>query len=253
MPQSGCGAGSVGLDRVSYMALIKSKSQVLMVHSLVRKLFGSRNDRTLKRYQKTVHKVNALAESVAALSDEDLRGRTDEFRSRVQAGETLASLLPEAFAVCRQASERVLGMRHFDVQLIGGMVLHDGRIAEMRTGEGKTLVATLSAYLNALSREGVHVITVNDYLARRDAAWMGRLYHALGLSVGVINSSGGQGVDAASYIYDPDFQPEGEGHARLRPVTRREAYAADLTYGTNNEFGFDYLRDNMAFRAEDRV
>jgi preprotein translocase subunit SecA len=224
-----------------------------MVHSLVRKLFGSRNDRTLKRYQKMVQKVNALTESTAALSDAELPAKTDEFRSRLEAGETLEGLLPEAFAICREASERVLGMRHFDVQLIGGMVLHGGRIAEMRTGEGKTLVATLSAYLNALSREGVHVITVNDYLARRDAAWMGRLYHALGLSIGVINSSGGQGVDASSYMYDPDFHPEGEGYARMRPVTRREAYAADITYGTNNEFGFDYLRDNMAFRAEDRV
>ncbi len=224
-----------------------------MVHSLVRKLFGSRNDRTVKRYQKMGQKVNALAGSMASLSDGELRAKTDEFRSRLEGGESLEGLLPESFAVCREASERVLGMRHFDVQLIGGMVLHDGRIAEMRTGEGKTLVATLSAYLNALSRKGVHVITVNDYLARRDAAWMGRLYHALGLSIGVINSSGGQGADASSYMYDPEFHAEGEGYARLRPVTRREAYAADITYGTNNEFGFDYLRDNMAFRAEDRV
>ena len=224
-----------------------------MVHSLVRKLFGSRNDRTVKRYQKMGQKVNAIAESMASLSDGELQAKTDEFRSRLEGGENLEGLLPESFAVCREASERVLGMRHFDVQLIGGMVLHDGRIAEMRTGEGKTLVATLSAYLNALSRKGVHVITVNDYLARRDAAWMGRLYHALGLSIGVINSSGGQGADASSYMYDPDFHAEGEGYARLRPVTRREAYAADITYGTNNEFGFDYLRDNMAFRAEDRV
>lgn len=152
----------------------------------------------------------------------------------------------------REAGRRVMGMRHFDVQLIGGMVLDSGRIAEMRTGEGKTLVATLAAYLNALSGKGVHVVTVNDYLARRDAAWMGRLYHALGLSVGVINSSGGAGPDSASYLYDPGFHAEG-GIAHLRPVTRREAYAADITYGTNNEFGFDYLRDNMAFRLEDRV
>ena len=154
----------------------------------------------------------------------------------------------------REAARRTLGMRHFDVQMVGGMVLHEGKIAEMRTGEGKTLVATLAAYLNALPAQGVHVVTVNDYLARRDAAWMGRIYHFLGLSVGVINSSGGMGPDQASYRYEPAFEPpEGQGYRHLRPVTRREAYAADITYGTNNEFGFDYLRDNMAFTAEQRV
>ena len=224
-----------------------------MVTNLVRKLFGSRNDRAIKRYQKVVRVINAQGEAIDRLSDSELASRTAELRGRMQGGESLENLLPEAFAVCRAMSERTLGMRHFDVQLIGGMVLNEGRIAEMRTGEGKTLVATLTGYLNALSGDGVHVVTVNDYLARRDAVWMGRLYHALGLSIGVINSSGGMGVDAASYLYDPDYHPEGEGHARLRPVTRREAYAADITYGTNNAFGFDYLRDNMAFRAEDRV
>jgi len=224
-----------------------------MVTGFVRKLFGSRNDRAIKRYQKVVRMVNALTDETERLSESELAARTGEFRSRVQDGAALESLLPEAFAVCRAMSQQVLGMRHFDVQLIGGMVLNGGRIAEMRTGEGKTLVATLTGYLNALSGDGVHVITVNDYLARRDAVWMGRLYHALGLSVGVINSSGGLGVDASSFIYDPDYHPEGEGFPRLRPATRREAYAADITYGTNNEFGFDYLRDNMAFRAEDRV
>jgi preprotein translocase subunit SecA len=224
-----------------------------MVNNLVRKLFGSRNDRAIKRYQKVVRMINALTDETERLSDKELAGRTPEFRARLEQGATLESLLPEAFAVCRAMSLPTLGMRHFDVQLIGGMVLNDGRIAEMRTGEGKTLVATLTAYLNALSGNGVHVITVNDYLARRDAVWMGRLYHALGLSVGVINSSGGLGVDSASFLYDPDYHPEGEGYPRLRPATRREAYAADITYGTNNEFGFDYLRDNMAFRAEDRV
>jgi preprotein translocase subunit SecA len=224
-----------------------------MVNNLVRKLFGSRNDRAIKRYQKVVRMINALTDGTERLSEAELAGKTGEFRSRLEQGATLESLLPDAFAVCRAMSQRTLGMRHFDVQLIGGMVLNDGRIAEMRTGEGKTLVATLTAYLNALSGDGVHVITVNDYLARRDAVWMGRLYHALGLSVGVINSSGGLGVDSASYLYDPDHHPEGEGYPRLRPATRREAYAADITYGTNNEFGFDYLRDNMAFRAEDRV
>ncbi|SFM49544.1 protein translocase subunit secA [Ectothiorhodospira mobilis] len=224
-----------------------------MVKSLVRKIFGSRNDRLVKRYGKVVEQVNAFEEEVRGLSDEALKGRMQTFRERLDRGETVDDLLPEVFAVVREAARRVMGMRHFDVQLIGGMVLHDGRIAEMRTGEGKTLVATLSACLNALPGRGVHIITVNDYLARRDAAWMGRLYHALGLSVGVINSSGGRGVDSASYVFDPEFPGSEEAPVHLRPVTRREAYAADITYGTNNEFGFDYLRDNMAFRPEDRV
>ncbi|WP_018873058.1 preprotein translocase subunit SecA [Thioalkalivibrio sp. ALJ16] len=224
-----------------------------MVKQLVQKIFGSRNDRILKRYTRAVERINALAESTEALAVDELRHKTQEFQRRLGEGEDLEKLLPEAFAVCRAMSARVLGLRHFDVQLIGGMVLNDGRIAEMRTGEGKTLVATLPTYLNALTGDGVHVVTVNDYLARRDAAWMGQLYHALGLSVGVVNSSGGLGVDSASFMFDPDYQaPEG-GFDRLRPVTRREAYAADITYGTNNEFGFDYLRDNMAFSADQRV
>ncbi|AHK78267.1 preprotein translocase subunit SecA [Ectothiorhodospira haloalkaliphila] len=224
-----------------------------MVTTLVRKIFGSRNDRLVKRYSKVVERVNEREEEVKALSDEALKAKTREFRDRLAKDEALEDLMPEAFAVVREAGRRFMEMRHFDVQLIGGMVLNDGRIAEMRTGEGKTLVATLSAYLNALPAKGVHVITVNDYLARRDAAWMGRLYHNLGLSVGVINASGGKGVDSASYLFDPDFPGDGEAPLHLRPVTRREAYAADITYGTNNEYGFDYLRDNMAFRAEDRV
>ncbi|MFP4162331.1 MAG: preprotein translocase subunit SecA, partial [Ectothiorhodospira sp.] len=224
-----------------------------MVKSLVRKIFGSRNDRLVKRYGKVVEQVNAFEEELKGVSDEALRARTQAMRDRLSRDGTLDDLLPEAFAVVREAGRRVMGMRHFDVQLIGGMVLHDGRIAEMRTGEGKTLVATLSACLNALPGRGVHVITVNDYLARRDAAWMGRLYHALGLSVGVINSSGGRGADNASYLFDPAFPGSDEAPVHLRPVTRKEAYAADITYGTNNEFGFDYLRDNMAFRPEDRV
>jgi preprotein translocase subunit SecA len=192
------------------------------------RLFGSRNDRFLRSCQQVVTQVNALESAMQALSDGELRAKTDEFRSRLAAGETLDQLLPEAFAVVREAGRRVLGMRHFDVQLIGGVVLHQGRIAEMRTGEGKTLVATLAAYLNALPGKGVHVITVNDYLARRDARWMGRLYQALGMTVGVVV----QGLD---------------------PETKRGAYAADITYGTNNEYGFDYLRDNMAFRSADKV
>ena len=226
-----------------------------MALKLFKKVFGSRNDRLVKRLAKTADSITALEDEVAALSDEALRARTDQFRERLSAGESPDDLLAEAFAVVREAGKRVLAMRHFDVQLIGGMVLHSGKIAEMRTGEGKTLVATLAAYLNALPQQGVHVVTVNDYLARRDAAWMGRIYHFLGLSVGVINSSGGMGPDSASYLYDPDYEPaEAPGSYRhLRPSTRRETYHADITYGTNNEFGFDYLRDNMAFTPEQRV
>ena len=199
-----------------------------MVTTLLRKVFGSRNDRILKRISKTVSKINAFEPELKALSDAQLRAKTDEFRARYQQGETLEQLLAEAFAVVREGSRRVLEMRHFDVQLIGGMVLHEGKIAEMRTGEGKTLVATLFAYLNALSGKGVHVVTVNDYLARRDAAWMGKRYDFLGLTTGVAVA--------------------GMNHAE-----KKAAYDADITYGTNNEFGFDYLRDNMAFRREDRV
>jgi preprotein translocase subunit SecA len=191
-------------------------------------LFGSRNQRLLNGYSKYVNRTNALEASFKALSDEQLRGKTAEFRKRLEAGESLDSLLPEAFAATREAARRVLGMRHFDVQLIGGMALHFGKIAEMRTGEGKTLVATLPAYLNALPGKGVHVVTVNDYLAQRDAEWMRPVYEFLGLTVGVIKS--GQSSEE-----------------------KRAAYAADITYGTNNEYGFDYLRDNLAFRLEDRV
>ncbi|MGB4333414.1 MAG: preprotein translocase subunit SecA [Chromatiaceae bacterium] len=226
-----------------------------MVTNLLKKVFGSRNDRLVKKMSKTVAEITALEPAVEKLSDEALRAKTAEFRDRLAQGAHLDTLMGEAFAVVREAGRRVLGMRHFDVQMIGGMVLNDGRIAEMRTGEGKTLVATLAAYLNALPAKGVHVVTVNDYLARRDAAWMGRIYTFLGLSVGVINSSGGLGPDAASYALDFDFEPTpgGPGYRYLRAVTRREAYAADITYGTNNEFGFDYLRDNMAFTPEQRV
>ncbi|MFH2135334.1 MAG: preprotein translocase subunit SecA [Pseudomonadota bacterium] len=198
-----------------------------MISNLLKSVFGSRNDRLLKQYKQNVARINALEPSIQALSDEALQAKTAEFKQRVEKGETLDALLPEAFAVVREGSRRVLQMRHFDVQLIGGMVLHYGKIAEMRTGEGKTLMATLPAYLNALSGKGVHVVTVNDYLASRDAEWMGRLYRFLGLSVGVILSNMDHGDKLA-------------------------AYSADITYGTNNEFGFDYLRDNMAARAEDR-
>jgi preprotein translocase subunit SecA len=198
-----------------------------MISKLLTSVFGSRNQRLIRHYQHSVARVNALEAQTAALSDAELAGRTGELRRRHQAGETLEQLLPEAFAVVREAARRTLGMRHFDVQLIGGMVLHDGKIAEMRTGEGKTLTATLAVYLNALAGKGVHVVTVNDYLASRDAEWMGRVYRFLGMSVGVILS-------------------------QQATEDKRAAYAADITYGTNNEFGFDYLRDNMEYRAEDR-
>ncbi|MFV0371811.1 MAG: preprotein translocase subunit SecA [Azonexus sp.] len=199
-----------------------------MISGLLKKVFGSRNERLIKQYSQTVKQINALEPQMQALDDAALRAKTDEFRSRHAAGESLDDLLPEAFAVVREASQRALGMRHFDVQLIGGMVLHYGKIAEMRTGEGKTLVATLPAYLNAISGNGVHVITVNDYLASRDAAWMGRLHRFLGLSVGVNLS-------------------------QMDHEAKQAAYAADITYGTNNEFGFDYLRDNMVYGKEQRV
>jgi len=198
-----------------------------MISKLLTQIFGSRNQRLIRHYQRSVGRINALEAQTCTLSDEELAARTGELRRRYQEGETLDQLLPEAFAVVREAAKRTLGMRHFDVQLIGGMVLHDGKIAEMRTGEGKTLTATLAVYLNALAGKGVHVVTVNDYLASRDAEWMGKVYRFLGMSVGVILSQ----------------QPT--EHKRI-------AYAADITYGTNNEFGFDYLRDNMEYRAEDR-
>lgn len=199
-----------------------------MLSTLFKKIFGSRNDRLVRQYAGTVKRINALEPSMQALSDAQLRAKTEEFKQRYQNGESLESLLPEAFAVVREGGSRALQMRHFDVQLIGGMVLNAGKIAEMRTGEGKTLVATLPAYLNALTGKGVHVVTVNDYLAKRDAEWMSKLYGFLGLTVG-INLS------------------------QMPHADKKKAYAADITYGTNNEFGFDYLRDNMVFTAEERV
>jgi preprotein translocase subunit SecA len=201
--------------------------------SIPTRLFGSRNERLLKQYSQAVESINALEPALAKLSDADLRGKTDELKKRYAGGATLDELLPEAFAVVREASKRTLRMRHFDVQLLGGMVLHNGKIAEMKTGEGKTLVATLPAYLNALTGKGVHIVTVNDYLASRDAAWMGKIFSFLGLSVGV-------------------NLPYHELELEERNATKRAAYAADITYGTNNEFGFDYLRDNMAMHVEER-
>ncbi len=199
-----------------------------MIQNILTRIFGSRNERLLKQYAHAVRQINALEPEIAALSDADLRAKTDAFRSRVANGETLDDVLPEAFAVVREASKRTLGMRHFDVQLLGGMALHNGKIAEMRTGEGKTLVSTLPGYLNALNGKGVHIVTVNDYLAQRDADWMGRIYRFLGLTVGVNLS-------------------------QMAHADKQAAYNADITYGTNNEFGFDYLRDNMVFQLTERV
>ena len=199
-----------------------------MATNILTKLFGSRNDRLLKTYRKTVERINGLEAQYEKLSDEELKGQTESFKQRIAGGETLEAVLPEAFAVVREASKRVMKMRHFDVQLVGGLALHQGKVAEMRTGEGKTLTATLPVYLNALTGKGVHVVTVNDYLASRDAQWMGRLYSFLGLSVGI----------------------------NLPQAPREEkqaAYQADITYGTNNEYGFDYLRDNMVYEVGDRV
>ncbi len=198
-----------------------------MLNRALTSLFGSRNDRVLRQLSKTVVRINALEPEFEKLSDEALRGKTAEFKKRIADGESLDKLLPEAFAVVREGAKRMLGMRHYDVQLIGGMVLHMGKIAEMRTGEGKTLVATAPVYLNALEGKGTHVVTVNDYLAKRDAAQMGKLYNFLGLTVGVV----WPGMDHADKF---------------------AAYAADITYGTNNEFGFDYLRDNMALSKDQR-
>src|SRR5690242_16100662 len=199
-----------------------------MLGQILAKVIGTQNEREIKRLRPLVVEISALEPQVKALTDEQLRQKTGEFKTRVAGGESLDHVLPEAFAVVREAGKRVLNMRHFDVQLIGGMVLHSGKIAEMKTGEGKTLVATLPAYLNALEGKGVHVVTVNDYLARRDSEWMGRLYRFLGMSVGVIQHD-------------------------LRDEQRQVAYGSDITYGTNNEFGFDYLRDNMKFELAHMV
>ena len=200
----------------------------MALFGFLKRFLGDNNDKEIRRLQQTVDKINALESQFQNFTDDKLSSSTEKFRERLQAGETLNDILPEAFAVCREASRRVLGMRHFDVQLMGGMCLHEGKIAEMKTGEGKTLVATLPVYLNALEGKGVHMVTVNDYLARRDSEWMGQLYNFLGLSVGLI-------------LHDMDF-PE-----------RKHAYSCDVTFGTNNEFGFDYLRDNMVVHEEQMV
>ena len=199
-----------------------------MVSGLIKKIIGSRNDRLLKQYRKTVNEINALESQFQGLTDQQLQAKTTELKERLAQGKTLDDVLPDAFALVREASKRTLKMRHFDVQMIGGMALHEGKIAEMRTGEGKTLTATLPVFLNALSGRGVHVITVNDYLAKRDADWMSRIYNFLGLSVGVNLS-------------------------HMSHEEKQQAYGSDITYGTNNEFGFDYLRDNMVHDVAQRV
>jgi len=196
------------------------------------------NERELSRLQPFVERINALEPEFEALSNDQLRRKTDEFKARLGGGESLDNLLPEAFAAVREAAKQTLGQRHFDVQLMGGIVLHQGKIAEMKTGEGKTLVATLPIYLNALTQKGAHVVTVNDYLAKRDCHWMGPIYHLLGLSAASIQHE-------ASFLFDPDHDSGDQAWRHLKPINRRQAYEADVTYGTNNEFGFDYLRDNM--------
>ncbi|MBI4341996.1 MAG: hypothetical protein HY599_01370, partial [Candidatus Omnitrophica bacterium] len=256
---------------------------------VLEKVIGTHHDRERKRLWPVVEQINRLELGIRQLTDDQLRAKTGEFRRRL--AEELAShtfltpadpewydrnhderlelrkqrrkiqqhaldaILPEAFAVVREAARRTVNMRHFDVQLLGGMILHEGKIAEMATGEGKTLVATLAAYLNALTGRGVHIVTVNDYLARRDARWMGPIYHALGLSVGVIQgvdpSERRPGEESLSFLYDPAVITANDRYTHLRPVSRREAYQTDIAYGQNNEFGFDYLRDNMRFRRED--
>src|SRR5437773_11270540 len=216
------------------------------------RLFGSANERTLRRLWPVVEEVNGLEESFRALPDEAFPEKTAGFRQRLagveaeDAAAALEELLPEAFAAVREASRRTIGLRHFDVQMVGGIVLHQGKISEMKTGEGKTLVATLPLYLNSLEGKGAHLVTVNDYLARRDVQWMGPIFHALGVSVASI-------IHEASFVFDPSHIVKDYRFQSLRPIGRRDAYLADITYGTNNEFGFDYLRDNMKFSLEEYV
>ena len=215
-----------------------------MLDFVLRKIFGSKHDRDIKRLRPRVQVISALEPDVGRLSEAELRQGADDVRARLRDGAEVDQVLSEVFALVREAGRRQVGMRHFDVQLMGGMVLHAGKISEMATGEGKTLVATLPAVLNGLTGRGVHIVTVNDYLARRDAVWMGPIYHLLGLSVSVIQHE-------ASFLYDPGYLAGDSRYASLRPCGRREAYLADITYGTNNEFGFDYLRDNMRFTPEE--
>jgi len=223
--------------------------------SILAKIFGDANEGYLKKLRPAIEKINSLEKTFGSFSDEQLKEKSAELKKQTEEGSVLLDILPEAFALVREASKRTLNQRHFDVQLIGGVVLHEGKIAEMKTGEGKTLAATLPVYLNALTGKGVHVVTVNDYLAKRDAVWMGQIYHLLGLSVGCI-------AHDTAFVYDPaankDKERDTVGSFKvvedyLRPVSRKEAYACDITYGTNNEFGFDYLRDNMVYDLKQQV
>jgi len=223
-----------------------------MLNALVKKIVGDPMDRTVRKYRPIVEKINALEPKMAGLSDGELRGKTDELRRRLEKGHSLDDVLPEAFAAVREASRRTIGLRPYDVQLVGGAVLHHGEVAEMKTGEGKTLVATLPLYLNALTGRGVHLVTPNDYLSKVGVQWMGPIYHVLGLSAGVIQSIGNN-PQMSSFLYDPEYQAEDDRYQNLRPVARSEVYRADVTYGTNNEFGFDYLRDNMVWDLDQRV
>ncbi|MBE0610451.1 MAG: preprotein translocase subunit SecA, partial [Dehalococcoidia bacterium] len=217
----------------------------------ISRILGDSNDRELKRLSTTVAEVNEYSDEFAKLSDEDLFAKTAELKARLADGEDLDDILPEAFAVARETAFRKVSERPYDVQLMGGIVLHEGKIAEMRTGEGKTLTAVAPVYLNALAGRGVHVITVNDYLARRDAVWYGPVYQSLGMSIGIIQNNG------VSYMYEPGYVPGEEGSTGgledLRPCSRRDVYQADITYGTNNEFGFDYLRDNMVREWDEKA
>ena len=213
---------------------------------IIGKLFGSAEERVSKRFRPFVDRVNALELGMEQLTDAELRSKTDEFRTRMNDGATEDDLIPEAFATVREAAKRTLKQRHFDVQVTGGLVLNQGNIAEMKTGEGKTLVATLPAYLNAVSGRGVHIVTVNDYLARRDPVWMGPVYHSLGLSVSSLQHE-------SSFLYDPSSNSNDPSFKQLRSVSRKDAYQSDITYGTNNEYGFDYLRDNMSLESAQQV
>ncbi len=224
-----------------------------MLKKIVQIFGGDPNKKAIEQQSEVVVQVNRLESEYEALSDEELRGKSASFRLRLEQGETLDDLLPEAFAAVREASKRTIGLRHFDVQLVGGIILHRGKIAEMRTGEGKTLVATLPLYLNALTGKGVHLITVNDYLARRDARWMAPIFNLLGMSVGVLQMAARTENGKKAFIVDLERESPHEDQHQLLMVPRTEAYAADITYGTNSEFGFDYLRDNMTMRMEDRV
>src|SRR5438445_9504116 len=224
-----------------------------MINILLNKIFGSKNEREIKRLRPLVAEIGTKEPALARLSDHDLRAKTEEFKKRLADGATLDDLLTDAFAVCREMAKRKLEMRHFDVQLIGGMVLHQGKISEMKTGEGKTLVATLPIYLNALEGKGAHLVTVNDYLAKRDAVWNGAIFHLLGLTVGVIQSQSQQHPRGAAYQYTPGHVADDPHFNDLVLIHRRDAYLCDILYGINHEFGFDYLRDNMAFSPDELV